>query len=110
MPKLGCQCGCIINLSNIPCKNVFHSINDVTLDRLVRGLEHSEKSKNDIWDFSDNLREMAIMIIVCPSCGRYHIDTGDGTGRSQSYVPENMLAVEYVPCKSQTDTENDDSA
>ena len=70
MPKLGCLCGNVINLSPIPCPNEFALISGADMEAVFSALEDSPLTAENL------LETVATSVIVCDVCGRYYISKG----------------------------------
>lgn len=88
MPKLGCRCGYVHDLSPIPDEG-FRVLPDWATDRLLYTLE----TKPEDWEIDELRRAALTRLYVCPNCEAIMWDRAGG-GEYESYVPcERLIRI-----------------
>ncbi|QDT30601.1 hypothetical protein Enr10x_59690 [Gimesia panareensis] len=82
MPKLGCRCGHVIDLTPIPCSNEYSLISDSDIESVFSAIESSPSEAGEL------LESVTINVVVCDVCGRYYISKGKESVEYEVLVPE----------------------
>lgn len=89
MPKFACRCGYLMNLSNGAPSFEMALIPESRIEKIADSLDESENVNGDeFYALIDEVRKAAYL---CPSCGRIHVDAGNGL--FNSFFPERDVAA-----------------
>lgn len=84
MSKFACRCGYVMNLSNGSPGFELALIPESRIEKIAEKLDEPEQFGSD--DFFKLIDEVKTAVYRCPSCGRIHVD--EGNGLFQSFAPE----------------------
>lgn len=87
MPKFACRCGYVMNLSNGAPSFELALIPESRIEQIAEKLDEVEHLGSDA--FFGLVDEVKTTVYRCPSCGRIHIDGGNGL--FNSFVAESLL-------------------
>lgn len=87
MPKFACRCGNVMNLSNGPSSFELALIPESRIEQIAEKLDEPEHLGSDA--FFALVDEVKTKVYRCPSCGRIHVDGGNGLFKS--FVPESLV-------------------
>lgn len=73
MPKFGCKCGHVINLSEIPSAHEGVFISEESLHYLVE--ENGNLNSDILFDY---FYEKGVKYIKCSKCGRFYLNEDNG--------------------------------
>ncbi len=86
MPKFACRCGYVMNLSNGYQSYELALVPESRIEQIGDKLDESEHLSSDA--FYGLIDEVKTAVYRCPSCGRIHVDGGNGL--FNSFVPESL--------------------
>ena len=87
MSKFACRCGYVMNLSNGAPSFEFALVPEARIEQIADKLDEPEHLNSDA--FYGLVDEVKTTVYRCPSCGRIHVDGGNGL--FNSFVPENLV-------------------
>lgn len=86
MPKFACRCGHVMNLSNGTPSFEFALVPESFIEKIAEKLDDDENLNGDA--FYGLVDEVKSTVYRCSSCGRIHVDGGNGL--FNSFVPESL--------------------
>lgn len=87
MPKFACRCGYVMNLSKGAPSFEFALVPESRIEKIAEKLDEPKRLGSDA--FFELVDEVKTTVYRCPSCGRIHVDGGNGL--FNSFVPESLV-------------------
>ncbi len=86
MPKFACRCGNVMNLSNGYQSYELALLPEARIEQIAEKLDEPGRVNSEA--FYELVDEVKTTVYRCPSCGRIHVD--EGNGLFNSFVPESL--------------------
>ena len=84
MPKFACRCGHVMNLSGGSASCELALVPESRIESIAEKLDSPDQLNGE--GFFKLIDEVKTVVYRCPSCGRLHVDGGNGV--FNSFVPE----------------------
>jgi len=89
MPKLGCACGYIFDLSDIPCKDEYLIISDKRMMEAIEVYDNNPSTNGEEMYYL--IREEEKRLYICPQCSRIYVEDKNDPNIFHPYISEELL-------------------